>query len=94
MFKEIVLYGVIIMDIFYTDMIGVAVASIVICNGMVATTSQFCENFSGPVIMLNAVFNDVSDFWILILPFPHLSKLQLRYKQKINLTIVFTAGLA
>lgn len=44
--------------------------------------------------MLNAVFNVVSDFWILIMPFPQLLKLQLRVRQKIGLIIVFAAGLA
>lgn len=82
------------MALFYTAMIGVAIASIVTCNGMAGTTSQFCKNYSGPVIMLNAVFNVVSDFWVLLMPFPQLSKLQLRPRQKIGLTIVFAAGFA
>lgn len=94
MFKRIIHFGMVILALFYTAMIGVAISSIVECNGIAASTLQFCKNYSGPVVMLNAVFNVVSDFWILILPYPQLLKLQLRFRQKIGLTIVFAAGLA
>lgn len=82
------------MALFYTGMAVVSITSLNICHDTIATQSQFCAVYSRQVVMVNAAFNLVSDVWILILPFPHILKLQLHSRQKISLAIVFAAGLA
>ncbi|KAF4621901.1 hypothetical protein G7Y89_g14444 [Cudoniella acicularis] len=86
--------GIAVMGAFYTAMIGVAIGSLVKCNGLNALTVQFCRNYSGPVVMLNSVFNVVTDFFVLLLPFPFALKLQLTFARKIGLLAVFSGGLA
>ncbi|KAK8072835.1 hypothetical protein PG996_006183, partial [Apiospora saccharicola] len=68
--------------------------SIVICNGLNADSITFCHNYSGPIVLLNSAFNTVTDFWILILPIPLITKLQLPLKRKLGVLAVFAAGLA
>lgn len=86
--------GIALMGAFYSAMIGVAIGSLVKCGGLNALTVQFCRNYSGPVVMLNSVFNVVSDFFVLLIPFPFILKLQLTLARKIGLLAVFSGGLA
>ena len=92
---QIIIYAAIaVMTAFYTAMIGIAIGSLMECDGLKALTVQFCKNYGGPVVMLNSAFNVVSDFFILILPYPLLMKLHLTLGRKIGLLAVFSAGLA
>ncbi|KAI8629733.1 hypothetical protein F5Y19DRAFT_431656 [Xylariaceae sp. FL1651] len=85
---------IVILTLFYISLAGVAVGSLVACNSLTSLlTSQFCHNYDGPVVLLNASFNVATDFWILLLPLPLVAKLQLRLQQKVGLFIVFAAGL-
>lgn len=86
--------GTLFMALFYTAMVGVSISTVIRCVGLAAQTLQFCNTASGPVQLLNSVFNVVTDFWILILPMPHIIKLQLPISRKIGLAAVFAAGLA
>ncbi|KAI1753163.1 hypothetical protein F4782DRAFT_100348 [Xylaria castorea] len=54
--------------------------------------SLFCINYNGPVLLLNASFNVITDLWLLVLPFPLLVKLRLQRRQKLGLIAVFAAG--
>ncbi|KAI0016368.1 hypothetical protein F4780DRAFT_783336 [Xylariomycetidae sp. FL0641] len=83
-----------IITLFYLAMMAIAAGSIVICDGLDTNSIQFCRNYSGPIVLLNAAFNAVTDFWILIVPIPPVLRLNLRLKQKLGLLAVFTAGLA
>lgn len=86
--------GILVMALFYTAMVGVSISTVIRCVGLAAQTLQFCKTASGPVQLLNSVFNVVTDFWILILPMPHIMKLQLPKSRKIGLVAVFAAGFA
>lgn len=86
--------GILVMALFYTAMVGVSISTVIRCVGLAAQTLQFCNTASGPIQLLNSVFNVVTDFWILILPMPHIIKLQLPISRKIGLAAVFAAGLA
>ncbi|KAK7987215.1 hypothetical protein PG988_002203 [Apiospora saccharicola] len=92
--KTMIYVGVAILSLFYTAMACIAVGSIVICNGLNADSITFCHNYSGPIVLLNSAFNTVTDFWILILPIPLITKLQLPLKRKLGVLAVFAAGLA
>ncbi|KUI69912.1 hypothetical protein VM1G_05212 [Cytospora mali] len=85
---------VVILALFYSAMIGLGIGSIITCTGVQAETTAFCQTYSGPIVLVNGSFNAVTDFLILALPFPLLSKLQLRFKHKVGLGAVFAAGLA
>lgn len=82
------------MALFYTAMVGVAISAVIRCVGLASQSLQFCKTTSRPVQLLNSVFNVVTDFWILLLPMPHVMKLQLPNSRKIGLVAVFGAGLA
>lgn len=82
------------MSLFYTAMIGVAIGSLIKCNGLNALTVPFCRHYSGPIVMLNAVFNVITDFYVLLLPFPLVLKLHLNLSRKIGVLAVFSGGLA
>lgn len=86
--------GIAIMALFYTAMIAVAIVSVVECVGMATMTLQFCGIVSGPVQILNSTFNVVTDFWILVLPMPMISKLQMPKSRKLGLTVVFAVAFA
>jgi hypothetical protein len=94
-FIRIMIYvGIIILTIFYMAMTGVAIGSILVCNGLDANSIQFCRNYSGPVVLLNASFNTATDFWILFIPVPLVLKLNLPVKRKLGILGIFGAGLA
>lgn len=86
--------GLFVMALFYTAMAGVTIRSVIRCVGLKSLTLQFCNTATGLVQLLNSVFNVVTDFFILILPMPHIMKLQLPNSRKIGLVAVFAAGLA
>ncbi|KAH7311255.1 hypothetical protein B0I35DRAFT_437781 [Stachybotrys elegans] len=86
--------GMAVLTLFYVAMACVAIASMVQCDGLDADSIQFCRNYSGPIILLNASFNVATDFWILLMPIPLLLKLNLRLRQKLGIVAVFLAGVA
>lgn len=81
------------MALFYSAMVGVAIASILRCIGVEAISLPLCKAYSGPIILLNGSFNVLSDFWILALPFPYIRKLKLYSAQKIRVMAVFALGI-
>ncbi|KAM0803752.1 hypothetical protein BDR22DRAFT_696860 [Usnea florida] len=85
--------GLLFTTLWYTAIMGVAIASIVKCNGLAQLSNQFCLNYEKPVVVMNAVINVVTDFYILILPVPCVMKLQTNKKRKIGLLLVFASGL-
>lgn len=84
----------VVMGLFYTAVIGIAIGSLVECHGLNALTVQFCRNYSKPVVMLNSVFNVVTDFYVLLLPYPLILKLHLTMRRKIGVLAIFSGGLA
>ena len=51
--------GMLIMALFYTATAGVAICSVIRCVGLASQTIQFCNTASGPVQLLNSVFNPI-----------------------------------
>lgn len=90
----IIYIGMVVMGLFYTAVIGIAIGSLVECHGLNALTVQFCRNYSKPVVMLNSVFNVVTDFYVLLLPYPLILKLHLTMRRKIGVLAIFSGGLA
>lgn len=86
--------GILVMALFCAASVGIAIGSVVKCVGIAAITLPYCRNVNGPVQLLTCGFNVVTDFWILILPMPHIWKLQLPHRRKVGLAAVFAAGLA
>lgn len=75
-------------------MIGVAVGSIVKCNGTAKITNQFCVNYGKPIVILNASINFATDVYVLVLPIRRVLDLQLRMKLKLGLLLLFACGIA
>lgn len=86
--------GMLVMALFYTATAGIAISSVIRCVGLAAQTLDFCNTTIVLVQLLNSIFNVVTDFWILLLPMPHIMKIQLPNSRKIGLFAVFAAGLA
>ncbi|KAK3688814.1 hypothetical protein B0T22DRAFT_480049 [Podospora appendiculata] len=87
--------GIAVLTLFYTAVTGTVIACMVQCTDiMTRNSNQFCLNFSGPVLILIATFNVLTDFWILALPLPLILRLRLPYREKLGVVVVFTAGLA
>lgn len=91
-FRLIVFGGIILQVLYYTAMIGVAIGSIKECNGPSQVSKQFCQNYSNPVVVLNATVNVTTDIFVLVLPLPFVLKLQLSPKRRLGLLLVFAAG--
>jgi hypothetical protein len=87
--------SILILTLFYLSVVGLAIGYLVKCNDLesLARREPFCGIYGGPVVLLNASFNVVTDFWILLLPFPLIAKLRLRLRQKLGFIAVFAAGL-
>ncbi|KAK3323216.1 hypothetical protein B0T19DRAFT_199736 [Cercophora scortea] len=87
--------GIAVLALFYTAITGTVIVCMVQCTDITTRNSkQFCLNFSGPVLILIAAFNVLTDLWILALPLPLILRLRLRYREKLGVVVVFTAGLA
>ena len=85
--------GIAFTALYYTAVAGVAIRSIVHCNGITRIADPFCKNYAKPVTIMNAVVNVVTDFYILVLPIPCIVKLQLSTRYRIGLLVVFGSGL-
>lgn len=55
--------------------------------------SQFCKDYAKPVVVMNAVINVATEFYILVLPTPCVMKLQITIRRRIGLLLVFASGL-
>ena len=84
--------GLLFTTFWYTAILGVAIAAIVKCNGLAQLSNQFCLNYAKPVVVMNAVINVVTDFYILVLPVPCVMKLQINRRRRIGLLLVFASG--
>ena len=86
-------FGIIFQALFYSAMTGVAIGSIVECNGPSQLTNQFCINYGKPVVVSNAAVNVATDFYVLLLPITRVVKLQLSSSHRLGLLMVFATGL-
>ncbi|KAI1745660.1 hypothetical protein F4680DRAFT_402906 [Xylaria scruposa] len=92
-FTRITIISIVIITLFYIAVIGLGIGFLAVCDDLTnLTESRFCLNYSGPVLLLNASFNVITDLWLLVLPFPLLVKLQMQPRQKLGLVAVFAAG--
>lgn len=82
------------MTLFYTAMIGTGIAAMTKCAGLAAASIDVCDKISNDIQLLNSAFNVVTDCWILLLPMPFISRLQMPLKRKMGVAAVFAVGLA
>lgn len=84
---------IVILTLLYIPLVGIGIGFLATCNDLSKLLeSQFCGAYVGPVLLLNASLNVITDLWLLLLPFPPLTKLQLRPRRKLGLIAVFAAG--
>lgn len=86
--------GGLILTLFYTAMIGTGIAAMTKCAGLAAASIDVCDKISNDIQLLNSAFNVVTDCWILLLPMPFISRLQMPLKRKMGVAAVFAVGLA
>ncbi|KAK4198936.1 hypothetical protein QBC40DRAFT_283031 [Triangularia verruculosa] len=80
---------------YYVSILFAGVAAVCSCATITATKdSTFCNAWAGPVTIITASFNTITDWWILILPLPLVLKLKMRLRQRLIVGGVFAAGLA
>ena len=91
--RHAIYYGIIFQALFYAAIIGVGIGALVECNGLSQLSNQFCINFGKPVVILIAAVNVITDFYVLALPIRRVLKLQLSFKRKLGLLVVFAGGL-
>ncbi|KAI5865993.1 hypothetical protein GGS23DRAFT_554940 [Durotheca rogersii] len=77
---------------FSTCMLGAGIAFLTRCN-FIYDPAAFCQAYVGPIVILYGIFNFVTNFAILALPFPIITRLNLNFKRKLGLATVFAAGL-
>ncbi|KAJ3578320.1 hypothetical protein NPX13_g2244 [Xylaria arbuscula] len=71
-----------------------AIAFLVACDDLGKLIEEpFCSGYSIPALLFSAIFNVITDIWLLLLPFPLLVRLHLQTRQKLGLAAVFAAGL-
>ncbi|KAI0810444.1 hypothetical protein GGR55DRAFT_140139 [Xylaria sp. FL0064] len=93
LFARFVIISIAIITVFYTPLVGIGIGYLASCNDLtMLVESHFCRDYNGPVLLLNASFNVVTDLWLLLLPYPVLMKLQLQTRQKLGLIAIFAAG--
>jgi sterol-4alpha-carboxylate 3-dehydrogenase (decarboxylating) len=85
--------GITFMVLYYTAIIGVAIGSIVKCNGLAQLSSRFCKNYAKPVTAMNAAVNVLTDFHVLAVPILCIIKLQLSLKHRLGLLLVLGSGI-
>lgn len=86
-------FGIVFQALFYSAVLFVGVAELVKCYGLSQISNQFCLNVAKPVVTLTSVVNVICDFYVLILPLYRISKLNLSFRRKLGLVIVFAWGL-
>ncbi|KAI8949431.1 hypothetical protein F4801DRAFT_401578 [Xylaria longipes] len=93
LFALIANISIVIITLFYIPLVGLGIGFLATCNDLMKLVeSHFCRSYNGPVLLLNASFNVITDLWLLLLPLPLLMKLQLQPRQKLGLVAVFAAG--
>ncbi|KAI0532414.1 hypothetical protein GGR58DRAFT_490286 [Xylaria digitata] len=92
-FALVVTISIFVISLFYIPMLGVGIGFFATCDKLMQFAKlHFCRDYTGPVLLLNASFNVITGFWLLLLPFPVVAKLQLPLRKKLGLTAVFAAG--
>lgn len=92
-FTRITIISIVVLTLTYVPLAGLAIAFLVACNDLNKLIGNpFCTGYTIPALLFSAIFNVITDIWLLLLPFPLLMKLQLQPRQKLGLAAVFAAG--
>ncbi|KAK5630662.1 hypothetical protein RRF57_006377 [Xylaria bambusicola] len=92
-FARVTIASIIVLTLIYGPLAGLAIGFLAACNDLTSLVeSPFCKDYSSPTLGFSAIFNVVTDLWLLLLPFPLLIKLQIQPQQKLGLAAVFAAG--
>ena len=71
---------------------GTQIGTLYLCNGRDSPTHSLCRN-GDVLVIVSGVINVVTDFYLLALPIPSLTMLQLQDRHKWGLFAIFMAGL-
>ena len=71
---------------------GTQIGTLCLCNGRDGPTHSLCRN-GDVLVVVSGVINVVTDFYLLALPIPTLTMLQLQDRRKWGLLAIFMAGL-
>ncbi|KAI0521506.1 hypothetical protein F5B22DRAFT_540674 [Xylaria bambusicola] len=92
-FTRVTIASIVVLTLLYVPLAGLAIGFLAACNDLTnLLESPFCKHYSSPTLAFSAIFNVVTDLWLLLLPFPLLIKLQMQPRQKLGLAAVFAAG--
>ncbi|KAI1366287.1 hypothetical protein F5Y08DRAFT_142158 [Xylaria arbuscula] len=93
-FTRVTIATIVIFTLTYIPLASLAIAFLVACDDLGKLIEEpFCSGYSIPALLFSAIFNVITDIWLLLLPFPLLVRLQLQTRQKLGLAAVFAAGL-
>lgn len=93
-FSRIAAISVAVLILIYLPLASLAIAFLAACKDLTSLTENpFCQGYGVPSLIFSAVFNTVTDFWLLLMPFPLLMKLKLQPRQKLGLAAVFATGI-
>ena len=90
--KYLIYFAILIQTLAYLALIGVSIGLEVLCTAETAATRSFCIN-NFKVTDFQAVFNVVTDFFIILLPIVKVWNLHLSVRRKVGVTVVFLTGL-
>lgn len=85
--------GIIFQGLFYSAAVGLGIGSVCKCDSIKEISDQFCERIKREIQVMILVVNIVTDIYVLILPIFRVSKLQLKFKRKVGLVVVFAGGM-
>ncbi|KAJ3567639.1 hypothetical protein NPX13_g6699 [Xylaria arbuscula] len=92
-FTRITIATIVILTLTYIPLASLSAAFKATCDNLTSfIDNPFCSGYSIPALLFSAIFNVVTDVWLLLLPFPLLINLKLRPRQKLGLALVFAAG--
>ena len=91
--RYLIWVGIVLQVIGYGAFTGCAIGLEVICSdAKKAETNTFCVN-NYKVTYTQSLFSVVTDFYVLLLPMGVVSRLQLSFRRKIGVILVFMTGL-
>ncbi|KAI9375556.1 hypothetical protein BJX61DRAFT_549254 [Aspergillus egyptiacus] len=85
--------GIIMIGTLYGAFIIISGVNIAKCVTVSPNISPFCDFVHLGLVIWQAAFNVVTDFYLVILPLPRILRLQISTKRKIGLCITFASGL-
>lgn len=90
--RYLIYFGIAFQALYGSSVIFVQSFDLATCIGIKATSSQFCHTL-WKFIIVQAVFNLVTDIYIFLLPIGVVCRLQMNRTKKIGVLAVFSTGM-